>query len=34
VDQRAGRDVVVGAAAVLIIFSGLAMLGMASVIVP
>ena len=34
VDRRAGRDVVLGAAAVLIIFAGLAMLGMASLIVP
>jgi rhomboid protease GluP len=34
VDKRAGRDVVLGAAAVLIVFSGLAMLGMASVLVP
>ena len=34
VDKREGRDVVVGAAAVLIIFSALAMLGMTSVIVP
>lgn len=34
VDQRIGRDVVLGAAAVLIIFSTLAILGMTSVIVP
>ena len=34
VDKRAGRDVVLGAATALIIFGGLAMLGMASVIVP
>jgi rhomboid protease GluP len=34
VDQRAGRDVVLGAAAVLIIFAGLAILGMTSIIVP
>ena len=34
VDKRAGRDVVLGAAAALIVFGGLAMLGMASVIVP
>ena len=34
VDRRAGREVVLGASAVLIIFSGLAMLGMASMIVP
>jgi len=34
VDRREGRDVVLGASAALIIFGGLAMLGMASVIVP
>jgi rhomboid protease GluP len=34
VDRRVGRDVVVGIAAVLIVFGGLAMLGMMSVIVP
>ena len=34
VDKRAGRDVVIGAAAVLIIFSAMSMLGMTSVIVP
>jgi rhomboid protease GluP len=34
VDQRIGRDVVFGAAAVLIVFGGLAILGMISVIVP
>ena len=34
VDQRAGRDVVLGASVVLIIFSGLAILGMTSLIVP
>lgn len=34
VDKREGRDVVIGAAAVLIIFAALAMLGMTSVIVP
>ena len=34
VDQRIGRDVVLGAAAVLIVFGTLAILGMTSVIVP
>ena len=34
VDKREGRDVVLGAAAVLILFAALAMLGMTSVIVP
>ncbi len=34
VDKRVGRDVVLGAAAALIVFGGLAMLGMTSVIVP
>jgi rhomboid protease GluP len=34
VDKREGRDVVIGAAAVLILFSALALLGMTSVIVP
>jgi rhomboid protease GluP len=34
VDKRKGRDVVIGAAAVLILFSALALLGMTSVIVP
>ena len=34
VDRREGRDVVLGAAAVLIIFGGLAILGMLSIIVP
>jgi rhomboid protease GluP len=33
-DQRAGHDVVLGAAVVLILFGGLAMLGMTSLIVP
>ncbi len=34
VDRREGRDVVLGASAALIIFGGLAMLGMTSMIVP
>lgn len=34
VDRRAERDVILGAAAALIVFGGLAMLGMASIIVP
>ena len=34
VDRRAEREVILGAAAALIIFGGLAMLGMTSLIVP